>query len=162
VVEAPPLVGEDGELLPQTEAEPKVDSKLFQQRVARLVEAIQKDDPEIARDFFFPRVAYEKVKAIKHPGRDWDARLWKLFVRDVHEYHEKLGDDPPAFVGIEVPMEKSEWMKPHREGNAIGYYRVKRAQLVFRDADGKEKRFEITSMISWRGEWYVVHLHGFK
>ena len=161
VVEAPALVGDDGELLPQTEEQPSVESKLFQQRARRLFEAIAKNDPELARDFFFPRAAYEKVKAIKHPGRDWDARLWKLFVRDVGDYHRKVGD-APVFVRVEVPIEKSEWMKPHREGNAIGYHRVKRAQLVYRDGEGKERSLEITSMISWRGEWYVVHLHGFK
>ena len=161
-IEAPSLFGEDGELLPQTEDEPRLESPLFQHRARSLFEAIAKDDPEIARDFFFPRAAYEKVKAIKNPGRDWDARLWKLFVRDVHDYHEKLGPEPVTFLRIEVPIEKSEWMKPHREGNAIGYHRVKRAQVVYADADEKEHRLEITSMISWRGEWYVVHLHGFK
>ncbi len=53
-------------------------------------------------------------------------------------------------------------MKKHREGNAIGYHRVKRAHLVFRDGAGKERKLEITAMISWRGHWHVVHLHGFK
>jgi hypothetical protein len=160
-VEAPPLFGEDGELLPQTEDEPSVASKLFERRVRSLFEAIAKNEPELARDFFFPRAAYEKVKAIKNPGRDWEARLWKLFVRDVGHYHAKIGDRA-TFVRIEVPMDKAEWMKPHREGNAIGYHRVKRAQLVYRDGDGTERSLEITSMIAWRGEWYVVHLHGFK
>ena len=30
------------------------------------------------------------------------------------------------------------------------------------EVDGKERSFEVKSLISWRGEWYVVHLSGFK
>ena len=53
-------------------------------------------------------------------------------------------------------------MKPNSEGNRIGYYRVLRSRLKVNKPDGSEVALEITSMISWRGEWYVVHLHGFK
>ena len=52
-------------------------------------------------------------------------------------------------------------MKPGREGNKVGYYRVLRSKLRFTLASGKEKSFELTSLISWRGEWYVVHLNNF-
>ncbi|MBM4360774.1 MAG: hypothetical protein FJ096_21920 [Deltaproteobacteria bacterium] len=52
-------------------------------------------------------------------------------------------------------------MKPQSEGNSIGYHRVLRSHLIVADGAGKEHDFELTSMISWRGEWYVVHLHGF-
>ena len=137
---------------------------MFRHRLELLWRAIVADDPEIARPFFFPKEAYLKVKAIKDPGRDWERRLWKLFVRDIHEYHEKLGPDPSAasFVRLDFPEGKTHWMKKHKEGNAIGYYRVKRPYLVFTDAEGKERKLEITVMISWRGEWYVVHLHGFE
>ena len=53
-------------------------------------------------------------------------------------------------------------MKPGKEGNRLGYFRVLRSRLRFRLASGKERSFELTSLISWRGEWYVVHLHGFQ
>jgi len=53
-------------------------------------------------------------------------------------------------------------MKPHSEGNSLPYYRALRSRLLVEKADGTTAAFEITSMISWRGEWYVVHLHGFK
>lgn len=162
--EEPVLVDDDGELLPQTKDQPSVESALFQHHLDLLWKAIVADDPEIARPFFFPKAAYLKVKAIKDPGTDWERRLWKLFVRDVHEYHGKLGEDPHAarFVRLDFEEKKVHWMKKHKEGNAIGYYRVKRPYLVFEDAEGDEHRLEITAMISWRGEWYVVHLHGFK
>ena len=63
---------------------------------------------------------------------------------------------------LEVPEARAEWMKPGREGNRIGYYRVLRSRLIYTDADAKERSLEVTSLISWRGEWYVVHLHGFE
>ncbi|MCA9571602.1 MAG: hypothetical protein KC656_27375, partial [Myxococcales bacterium] len=164
VLVEPLLVDEAGALLPQTEDMPRVDDPLFQDRLHTLWRAIVEDDPELARAFFFPKVAYQKVKAIADPARDWDQRLWKLFVRDVHAYHAELGEEPQRarFISFDFPEGKAEWMKKHREGNAIGYYRVKRPHLVVEDARGKRLRLEITSLISWRGQWHVVHLHGFQ
>jgi hypothetical protein len=37
-----------------------------------------------------------------------------------------------------------------------------RSRLHFTLPAGRSRDFELTSLISWRGEWYVVHLHGFK
>jgi hypothetical protein len=36
-------------------------------------------------------------------------------------------------------------------------------RIVFQpESDAKERSFDVSSLISWRGEWYVVHLTGFK
>jgi hypothetical protein len=158
----PELLDAQGQALPQLEDQPADDSRLFHAHVDQLIRAIVADDATIAEHVFFPRVAYEQVKAIEKPGLDWKNRLWKAFVRDVHEYHQELGADPDGaeLVAIEVTGKK-EWMKPGAEGNKLGYWRTKRAHLRVADARGKEHAFEVTSMISWRGEWYVVHLHGF-
>jgi hypothetical protein len=160
----PPLVDAAGMLLPQTEDKPSLESPLFQYRLSQLVKAIETGDPERARDFFFPKMAYEKVKAIKSPGRDWEARLWKLFQRDIAEYHAKLGENAAGskLVRLEVNESRIKWMKPQSEGNTLGYHRVTRNKLHLRDGAGNDHVFDITSFISWRGEWYVVHLHGFK
>ena len=159
----PALFGPDGELLPQNKDEPSIDSKVFQERLANLFRAIQNNDPEMARSFFFPVQAYEKVKAIKKANEDWRWRLFKHFQRDVKKYHRRLGDDPKQAKLLRIQLRnKPRWMKPGKEGNRIGYYRVTRSWLHYQTAAGKERHFEITSMISWRGEWYVVHLHGFK
>jgi len=158
------LFDENGALLPQLPDEPSDDSPLFRRRLRLLFDAIVHDDPERARAFFFPREAYEKVKAIAKPGRDWDKRLWKLFVRDVHRYHEQLGPEPSkaTFVSFIPRTKRKKWMKPHTEGNNIGYWRMTRSKLEFLDGSGEERSLEITGLISWRGEWCLVHLHGFK
>jgi len=160
----PPLVDETGGTLPQTDVLPSTDSPSFRRRLELLVEAIRTDDPELAVPAFFPVLAYAQVKDIAKPERDWQHRLIGAFTRNIHEYHEKLGKDASSIElrGIEVPETNVKFMKPGSEGNRLGYHRVLRSRLLLKGPDGREFDLEVTSMISWRGEWYVVHLHGFK
>jgi len=160
----PPLRGPDGGVLPQTRDTPAVDSPLFHRHVGLLFKAIQKDDPSIGMPFFFPVLAYQQVKAIQKPERDWKHRLVAAYERTVHRYHRRLGEHPEKaqLLGLEVPVKRARWMKPGSEGNKLGYYRVLHSKLRYEAADGKQRSFGVTSLISWRGEWYLVHLHGFK
>lgn len=153
-----------GKLLPQTEDKPSIESPLFKRRVESLVRAIEKDDVELARSFFFPLEAYEVVKAIKEPTKDWNRRLFRAFTRNIHEYHRKLGKhaEGTKLVRFDVDERRAKWMKRATEVNNVGYFRLTRSRLILEDGAGKKHDFELTSMISWRGEWYVVHLHGFK
>jgi hypothetical protein len=164
IEDEPLLVGGDGQPLPQTEERPSVTTQRFQRRMQRLAAAIQSGDAGPAKDTFFPLVAYAQVKDVAKPERDYRYRLLSNFERDVREYHKALGKaaDQAEFLGVSVPEERAEWMKPGKEGNRLGYFRVLRSKLRFRLPGGKEQSFELTSMISWRGEWYVVHLHGFE
>lgn len=160
----PRLFDEQGKPLPQTEARPSTDSAAFVAGGRLLFDAIVADDAERALPFFFPAVAYEQVKDIANPKRDWEWRLVGAFRRNIHEYHRLLGKarDQAKYLRIEVPEDRALWMKPGSEGNKLGYFRVLRSRLVYADAEGRERGLEITSFISWRGEWYVVHLNGFK
>lgn len=129
-----------------------------------LADSILTGDVSLARSVFFPLVAYTQVKDVQKPERDYRFRLMAHFERDIREYHKALGRDAEhaELVGVDVPEDRAQWMKPGKEGNRLGYYRVLRSQLRFRLASGKTQTLELTSMISWRGEWYVVHLHGFE
>jgi hypothetical protein len=160
----PVLVDESGKTLPQTEELPSAESPSFQRRLELLIEAIRTDEPELALPAFFPVLAYAEVKAIAKPERDWQHRLIGAFKRNIHEYHRQLGDAASGIElrGIEIPEAKVKFMKPGSEGNRVGYHRVLRSRLRLGTPDGRERAFEVTSMISWRGEWYVVHLHGFE
>lgn len=160
----PPLVGADGKPLPQTEEKPSLRSKSWEQRVKLLFRAIQTDDPKVAMPAFFPVVAYEQVKAIPKPAADWNARLVSAFERDIHAAHNELGNGAMSAnpVGMDVPEDRAKWMPPGGEGNKLGYYRVLGSKLRYLDGGGGAKSIEVTSLISWRGEWYVVHLKGFK
>ena len=147
--------------LPQTKARPEDDTAELRARAQALWEGIQNDDPDRAMAFFFPRSAYEQVKALADPARDWRYRLVAHYKRDIHLAHQKLGREATAarFAGLEVGPHP-RWVEPGEEGNKLGYYRVYGSRLRF-TVEGQERSIEITSLISWRGEWYVVHLTGF-
>jgi hypothetical protein len=160
----PALLDAMGKPLPQMEGRPSTDSPAFQRRAQLLWDAIVAGDASIAERAFFPVVAYAQVKDIRDPAADWRSRLMRHFARDVLDYHRKLGDDPKAcrFDGVEIDEGRVQWMKPGREGNRLGYYRITRGRIRYLDPKGKPRRLELTSLISWRGEWFVVHLHGFR
>jgi hypothetical protein len=152
----------DPATLPQTRDMPAPVGAV-EQRARSLFEAIVKDDPELGMPFFFPLGAYEQTKAVAHPAADWKHRLVANYTRDIHALHKKLGSraSKAVFIGLDVPTENARWVEPGEEGNKGGYYRVFGARLRY-EISGRSAAFDITSMISWRGEWYVVHLSGFK
>lgn len=160
----PPLRDNAGKPLPQTEEPPSFDSPSFQRRVELLFQAIVNDEPGLATAAFFPLVAYEQVKDIAQPARDHKFRLLAAFAKNIHEYHRQLGKAPSQskLLGISPSTLAPRWMKPGTEGNKLGYFRLLRSKLKIADARGQTHEFEVTSMISWRGQWYVVHLNGFK
>jgi hypothetical protein len=87
----------------------------------------------------------------------------RAFERDIHQYHRVLGTRAAGaeFASIELRTQAVRWMAPGSEGNRVGYYRVTRSRLWVQPPLGKAESFELTSLISWRGAWYVVHLQGF-
>jgi hypothetical protein len=159
-----PLYDADGKPLPQIDTRPDLKSARFERRMQALYRAIKSDDPETAYPSFFPLPAYQQVKDIANPERDYRARLLKAFARNIHEYHRKLGVHPELteLSSVDVPEAHARFMKPGSEGNKLGYWRVLRSQIRYTDASKKQHELELTSLISWRGEWYVVHLSGFK
>ena len=48
-------------------------------------------------------------------------------------------------------------VQPGEEYNKLSYWRVYGTTLQYTE-DGQANSFPVTSLISWRGEWYVVHL----
>jgi len=159
-----PLYDDAGNPLPQTDELPSTDSAGLSERIHALCKAILTDVPSVAHDAFFPLVAYRVVKAVADPERDYRLRLLSHFERDIHRYHRRLGEQVGSLQcsGIRIPEQSAHWMKPGSEYNRVGYYRVLRSRLQFLDESGKTHELPITSMISWRGQWYVVHLYGFE
>jgi hypothetical protein len=161
---APVLLDAEGKPLPQTDQRPTLSSSSFQQRIEAVAKAIISGDAEPAAGSFFPLVAYQQVKDVAKPERDYRFRLLANFKRDVREYHHALGAAAAdaKFGGVTVSERDIKWMAPGAEGNKLGYFRVLRSHLHFTLPTGRSRDFELTSLISWRGEWYVVHLHGFE
>ncbi len=149
-------------LLSQTHDKPLPSSPALDRRASALWAAIVRDDPGLAMPFFFPLEAYEQVKDVGDPAADWKHRLVAAYGRDVHALHARLGDASAArLVSLEVPDARARWVDPGEEWNKLGYFRVFGSKLRY-EVDGDGGAIEIKSLISWRGEWYVVHLSAIK
>ena len=144
--------------LPQTATLPSVTTPWFRARMAALWRGIVRDDPWTARSAFFPRSAYLQVKSIPAAGSDFTKRLLGNFALDVHAAHALLGRDAGTarLVGVRVPREWA-WIHPGYCYNRVGYWHAPGTRLVYRE-HGRLRSFGISSLISWRGQWYVVHL----
>ncbi len=155
--------GESMGKLAQTRDRPDPSGPLFDARVRALFDGIARDDVSHAMPFFFPLSAYAQVKDIANPPADWKARLVAHYARDIHALHAKLGPNASRahFVRADVPMDSARWVEPGEEYNRIGYYRVYGTKLVG-ELDGHPVSIDVTSLISWRGEWFIVHLSGTK
>ncbi len=157
VPERPPTP--DSASLPQTHDVPHAEGPAIEARRSDLWEAIVNDDPDRAMPFFFPLAAYQQVKDVTDPAADWKHRLVAAYQHDIHALHARLGATPAdsTFVAFDVPESRARWVEPGEEWNKIGYYRVFGTKLRY-TANGVEHAFEVKSLISWRGEWFVVHL----
>jgi hypothetical protein len=149
--------------LQQTRDVPSAAVPQFDARARLLWDAIAEDDPSLAMPFFFPLAAYEKVKDIPNAAADWKHRLVAAYEHDIHALHARLGAAAHAarFVALDVPENRRRWVDPGEEYNKIGYYRVFGSSLRYENG-GAARTFEVKSLISWRGEWYVVHLSSIK
>ena len=148
----------DQATLPQTEERPVTSGDGFARRMEALADAIIADDSTRGLSSFFPVEAYKQVTKNTDPAADWKNRLVAEFGVDTHDAHKLLGPaaSGATFLGADVPA-TAVWVKPGEEYNLIGYWRVYGTTLRF-DVGGTVKVMPVSSLISWRGQWYVVHL----
>jgi len=144
--------------LPQTRALPSARTPVFDAEMTDLWAAVVSGRPALAMDAFFPLGAYRQVKAIADPTADWHDRLVADFRLDVAAAHGLLGPSAgqAALVQVIVPSAQASWIVPGVCYNAVGYWHVAGARVVYR-LGGRLRSFGIASLISWRGRWYVVH-----
>jgi len=145
--------------LPQTHTLPHTNDATFQANVQDLWQAIVTGNPATAMPFFFPETAYLQVKAISNPAADYQNRLIAWYRLDIEAAHALLGSQASQaqFVGVTVPPGQVAWIVPGVEYNKGSYYRVFGTRLTYK-VGGKTKSIGLFSLISWRGEWYIVHL----
>jgi hypothetical protein len=145
--------------LPQTHAYPSARSKRFKTLMASLWAGIVHDSLARALPAFFPKGAYVQLKAIASASSDWRERLVHDYRMDIDAAHAQLGSSAThaALIAVKVTASYGHWVAPGVCDNGIGYYEMPNARVVYR-LNGQIRSFAIASMISWRGEWYVVHL----
>ena len=118
--------------------------------------AVTTGKPSLALPAFFPLAAYRQVKAIYDPAADWRGRLWHDFTLDVAAAHRLVGGHA-RLDRVIVPSGDAAWIGPGACYNRVGYWHVPQSRVVYRSGRGKLRSFGIASLISWRGDWYVVH-----
>ncbi len=108
---------------------------------------------------FFPKGAYLQLKAVANAGSDWTDRLVNDYALDISAAHALLagGAGQASLIGLHADAQFGHWIEPGVCDNSIGYYEMPGARIVYRRG-GSIHSLGIASMISWRGEWYVVHL----
>ena len=145
--------------LPQTSTLPSGTTPQFHAEMADLWQAVVTGDASQALPAFFPLGAYRQLKSIANPQQDWQDRLVGELSLDVAAAHALLGAGASGaqLVAVDVPTQYAHWVTPGVCTNSIGYYEVPNARVVYQEG-GVTRSFGIASMISWRGEWYVVHL----
>jgi hypothetical protein len=156
---AAPVAAADPASLPQTHDMPHASGTAFEARRAAFWDSIVADDPDRAMPFFFPLGAYQQVKDVGDPAADWNRRLVAAYKRDIHALHARLGSAPAdaKLIDLDIPEARARWVEPGEEWNKIGYYRVFGTKLRY-SVDGAEHAVDVKSLISWRGEWFIVHL----
>lgn len=140
---------------------PQTPSDDLTTKASHLFAAVQKDDPSLAADYFFPRAAFLPVKDIGNPGKYWD-QLFRTYNRDIHDLHVKQGAKiaNAQFVDIQ-PGSPAKWVKPGEEANKIGYFRSFNAKVRYRDGE-TYGHFDVRVSITWQGKWYITHLLPWK
>jgi hypothetical protein len=151
-----PIAPANAATLPQTSAFPSTTDTAFKNVIHDFWLAVTTGNPNYAKQAFFPEKAYEQVKAIPDPDSDWQTRLWYEFTLDVAAVHPLIGKNAKLLKVI-VPAEYAIWIPPGACYNNIGYWHVPGSRVVYKQ-DGATKSFGVTSFISWRGDWYLVHL----
>jgi hypothetical protein len=145
--------------LPQTDALPPATSSQFSGEMAALWRGVVGNDVTAAMTSFFPKSAYEKLKTLADAAADYEDRLVADFRADIGAANALLGSSASSatLVGVRVPEQYAHWVTPGVCTNSIGYFEVPNARVVYQ-VGGAIRSFGIASMISWRGQWYVVHL----
>jgi hypothetical protein len=142
----------------QTRTVPSGHTRVFHAEMSDLWAAVVTGQARLAAQAFFPQAAYTQVKAIADPAADWHTRLFGDFRLDVAAAHHFLGTGArhATLVRVIVPQAGAAWINPGVCSNAVGYWHVGGARLVYRQ-HGQVRSIGIASLISWRGRWYVVH-----
>lgn len=124
------------------------------ERARRLFEAIQRDEPEHAADFFFPQAPFRVLKGIADPDRYWRV-LWRHYGRDIHALHEELPEG--AVFDRFVMTRRGGWVERRQEANALPYWASRHDWVYYRVGE-RERRFEIRTLINWGQRWFITHL----
>jgi hypothetical protein len=139
---------------PADDAIPPTSSDELTARARHLLEAISKDDPDLATDIIFPRAAWLSLRDAADPALEWDKRVDRPFRRALHRSSRRT--ENAQFVSLELgravvqePVKRHGWKKP--------LWSIHGSRLTY-VIDGHTRTLSIREMTAWRGAWYVTRL----
>jgi hypothetical protein len=142
---------------PPDDALPPDSSEELKGRARHLLEAIAKDEADLATDVLFPRDAWLQARDSTDLGRDWDTHVAAAFRKGIHalsRHHHDL--DRAQFASLEVGHAMAQ-ATPKRRGWKQPLWVVHGSRLSF-VVDGRTHTLPIREMTAWRGAWYVTRL----
>jgi hypothetical protein len=142
---------------PPDDAIPAASSDELTARARHLLEAIGKDDPDLAGDILFPRDGWLATRDAADPGKEWEKRVSGPFRKAVHaagRHHEAL--ERAQFVSFELGHAVVQ-ATPRRHGWKKPLWTVHGCRLTY-VVDGHTRTLAIREMTAWRGAWYVTRL----
>jgi hypothetical protein len=151
----PPAVADAGP--PPDETMPPETSDELTTRTRHLLEAIAKDDAQLATDIQFPRDGWLLTHDAADPGKDWETHVAGPFRRAVHglsRHHKEF--DRAELVSIEVGRTMVQ-VTPKKHGWKKALWTVRESRITF-VVDGRTRTLPIREMTAWRGAWYVTRL----
>ena len=139
---------------PADDTIPATSSDELTARARHLLEAITKDDADLATDIVFPRAAWLGLRDAADPAREWDKKVDRPFRRALHALSRHA--EGAQFVSLELghavvqePVKRHGWKK--------ALWSVHGSRLTY-VVDGHTRTLSIREMTAWRGAWYVTRL----
>jgi hypothetical protein len=134
---------------------PATSSDELTARARHLLEAIAKDDPDLATDILFPRDGWLATRDADEPGKEWDKRVDRPFRRSVHVL-SRHHLDGAQFVSLELGHAVVQ-ESTLRHGWTKALWTVRGSRLTY-VVEGHTRTVAIHEMTAWRGAWYVTRL----
>ena len=139
---------------PADDTIPATSSEELTARARHLLEAITKDDADLAADIVFPRAAWVGLRDAADPAREWDKKVDRPFRRGLHGLSRHA--EGAQFVSLELGRAVvQEPVKHHGWKKAL--WSVHGSRLTYL-VDGHTRTLAIREMTAWRGAWYVTRL----
>ena len=142
---------------PPDDTIPATSSDELTARARHLLEAVGKDDPDLATDILFPRDGWLATRDAVDPGKEWEKRVAAPFRKSIHsDAHHHAELDRARFVSLELGRAVVQ-STPKRHGWKKPLWTVHGSHLTF-VVDGHTRTITIREMTAWRGAWYVTRL----
>jgi hypothetical protein len=127
------------------------------ERARHLLEAIAKDESDLATDILFPRDGWLATRDAENPGKDWEKKVDLPFRKGLHRLSRKQkGLERAQFVSFEVGRTIVQ-ATPKRHGWKRPLWILLGARVSY-VVDGRTRTLAIREMTAWRGAWYVTRL----